>query len=381
VATPDQRGRRIRLTGDRFDGGRLPVDSLVELERYQELLRLVARSAWEADHPGERLPADFDDEVSLTIDRIEPGSADIFLVFEQHAAFVEYQERADDTVSEAIAAAYDARDLPDLPPTIEAEVIDRITLLGSSLEAGQSIEVYTAGPADEPTAINRETRREVIDHFALEAFVNTPLSEPAGELQSHPDTLVGRITEVDAEKATYRFESLRYGRLIGHYDRESTLLDDIRAVLNSETEAPILRVEGTLQHRRDGRAFRFTETFAVEEFAAGSEAWASRLVELAQLATGWSDGTAGSPVVVSALEGANSILSAVAQAQLPTPGIFAAEDGGVLLEWATLQAVRSVEITAESEFELFARPTGGAGTLRVTSSLQEAIEFARGGAS
>lgn len=378
MATPEPRGRRIRLTGERFEGGRLPVDSLVELERYQALLRLVARSTWEADHPGEQLPVDFDDEVSLTIDRIEEGSADIFLVFEQHAAFVEYQERADDTVSEAIAAAYEARDLPALPAAIEGEVIERITLLGESLETGQSIEVYTAGPAAEPTRIDREARREVIDNFAFEAFVNAPPSAPSGKLWTHPETLVGRITEVDAEKATYRFESLRHGTLIGHYDRESSLLDDIRAVLNSETEAPILRVEGQLQHRRDGRAFRFTETVAVEEFVLGNEPWAPRLIELAQLTSGWSDGVAGSPIVVTALEGANSILSAIVAAGLPTPGIFPAEEGGVLLEWATLEAVRSVEITADGEYELFQRSAGGAGALTTTASLQEAIDFARG---
>lgn len=67
VAQPESSVRRIKLTGSRFNGGRLPVDSLVELARYHELLRIVARSSWRQDHPGEELPAYFDAEVSLTM--------------------------------------------------------------------------------------------------------------------------------------------------------------------------------------------------------------------------------------------------------------------------------------------------------------------------
>ena len=233
MAQPEGSVRRIKLTGARFEGGRLPVDSLVELERYQELLRIVARSSWQQDHPGEPLPANFDDEVSLTIESIEEGSADVILAFEQHAQFQEYQRQADNTVSESIAAAYDSRDLPDLPAALAAEVLDRIVLLGTTLEEGQSIQVYTAGPSNPPTEITVATRREVVDTFALEDFMVEPPSTVAGELSAHSETVVGRITEVDAEKATYRFESLQHGRLIGHYDAAGPLIDDIRRVLDS----------------------------------------------------------------------------------------------------------------------------------------------------
>ena len=369
--------RRIKLIGARFDGGRLPIDSLVELERYQELLRVVARAEWRGGHPGEPLPAHFDEEISLTIEGIEEGSADVLLAFEQHAVLVEYQQRADDTVSDVIAAAYESRELPPLPPALERDVRDRIVEFGDTLEAGQSIQVYTSGPSNPPVEITIETRREVVEMFALEDFIaEAPVEQPRGDLETEQETVVGRITEVDASKASYRFESLQYGRLLGHYDAESHLLDDIRKVLDSPAEAPILRVEGNLQRKRDGSPWRFKETFAVEEFVAGSSPWAARLIELAELARGWSEVSNARPIAVLALEAADAILSAVNEAGQTLPGIFPTEAGGVILEWASFSGVQSVELTAEAEFELFARPAGGDASLVTTSNLQEAIAFA-----
>ncbi|MDN4638823.1 hypothetical protein QCD70_01065 [Agreia sp. PsM10] len=338
MAQAESSARRIKLTGARFNGGRLPVDSLVELERYQELLRIVARSSWRQDHPGEDLPADFDDEVSLTIESIEEGSADVMLAFERHAVYQEYQRQADDTVSDMIAASYESRELPEFPAAIASEVRERIVLLGTSLEAGQSIEVYTAGPSNPPIEITIESRREVVQTFALEDFISAPMPDVHGELQSHSETIVGRITEIDAEKATFRFESLRHGRLIGHYDAEGQLFDDIRSVLDSPAEAPILRVEGQLQYKRDGSPWRFTETYAVEQFVPGSGSWAERLIELAQLSTGWADSDNATPVAVVALEATNALMQAISDAGRQLPSFYrrrrvASSSSGRLSAW------------------------------------------------
>ena len=51
--------KRVRLTGARFEGGRLPVDSLVELQKYQDIVRIAAEAEWKQVHPGEQLPDDF----------------------------------------------------------------------------------------------------------------------------------------------------------------------------------------------------------------------------------------------------------------------------------------------------------------------------------
>lgn len=376
----DDRGvRRIKLNGARFDGGRLPIDSLVELERYQDLLRLIARAEWQADNPGEPLPPGFDDEISLTIESIEEGSAHVFLAFEQHAVYVEYQQQADEALNGAIVAAYEARELPSsLPAPVTQEVREGIAELGGTLEGDQSIELFADGPSDEPVRITVTTRKAVIDQFALEDFLAPPPDELRGELLKHVETVVGRITEVDAERGSYRFESLQHGRLIGRYDKHSDMLDDIRKALDSPEEAPILRVQGVLQHKRDGSPWRFVETHLVEQFVAGSEPWAPRLAEFAQLPDGWGDEGEGRAISVAALEAAGKIMDAIAASDSPLPNMFATEDGGVILEWASRTLIRSIETSPDAVFEIFEMPRGGSGSLRTTSNLQEAIDFATG---
>jgi nucleotide-binding universal stress UspA family protein len=382
VADPDQRGRRVKLTGARFADGRLPIDSLIELERYQHLLRVVARAEWEADHPGESVPDNFDDEVSLTIERIEAGSADVFLAFEQHTVYVEYQEQAQDSISETIAAAYEGRELPGLPALVEDRVREGIAELGATLEDGQSFDFYVDGADLPPVSITIDTRREAIVHLALDSFWLAPLEVPAAaQLETLPESLVGRITEVDADRSTYRFASLQYGTVLGHFKNYPELLADIRAVTDSEAAGPVLRVEGQLQYRQ-GQPWRFKTTDLVELFTAGDEPWAPRLVEFAQLASGWGDHGTGQAIAFAALDATKTILASLSEFDLPLPATFPTINGGILLEWASSDQIRSVEITPEIEFELFSMPTTSTtGSLRVVTQITAAIAFSRGEAS
>jgi hypothetical protein len=380
VATPDQRGRRIRLTGERFDGGRLPVDSLVELERYQTLLRAIARAEWEEDHPGEVPPAELDAELRLTIERIESGSADVFLIFEQVAVYADYQEQAQDALDGVIAAAYDGTELPDLPLGVADQVRVGMLELGQSLEPDQSIEVFVEG-SDEPVVITIETRGAAIAHLQLDGFFLNPSAEaPKASLEKQSETLVGRITELDANRSTYHFESLQYGELKGHYKKHPDLIEDLRKVVDQAEVGPVLRVEGELQYR-DGKPWRFTDTIAVEEFTAGGGPWAPTLIDFAQLSSGWGEHGVGLPIAFVALDAAGQIMQALAAGGSELPGVFPSQSGGVILEWASRSMVRSVEITPNAEFELFAMPADtSTGTLEVTTNLDEAINFSKGGA-
>jgi hypothetical protein len=378
VVDAEEQFRRIKLNGARFDGGRLPIDSLVELERYQDILRVLARSEWQREHPSELVPDGFDESISLTIESIEEGSADILLAIEQHAIYAAYQEQAQTALDVTIAAAYSGEELPDMPPAIAADVRQRIIEFGNTLEPTQSIQVYFANPAAEPVLVTPESRRQAIDRLTLIDFVSEPPMAPLGELQKQVESVVGRITEVDAESGKYRLESLQYGRLIGHYDLASDLIAAIRASVDSEADAPVLRVEGELQRRRDGSPWRFTSTHLVEVFAAGSEPWAPRLIELAELPHAWGDAEAGKAISFAALDAVNRIMKTLAEASAPAPALFATEEGGVILEWASLEVVRSIETSQDAEFELFLKRPGQDGALRVTNNLVEAIAFAKG---
>lgn len=369
--------RRIKLTGARFEGGRLPVDSLIELERYQQLLRTVARAEWIEDHPDEPIPDGFDNGISLTIESIEAGSADVLLAFENQAIYASYQEEARDAVNAAIASAYSEASDPTIPDTLPPEIRVDLAAFGSTLAPGQSIEVYVAGVDDDPAVITVESRKRLVDQLAFEDWTSIPVEAGTGELAKHPASLVGRITEVDAGKSTFRFESLQHGDLTAHYKTNPELLTDIRAVLDSPDEAPVLRVDGELQFR-SGAPWRFTSIDQLETFAVGNEPWAPRLLSFAELPAGWGDAGVGRAIEFIALDAAKRVLTGLTAEGLPMPAIFPTEEGGVILEWASPAEVRSVETLPSGDFELFLMRAGEQGALEATGDAAVALEFARG---
>lgn len=374
------RFKRIRLTGDRFEGGRLPVDSLIELQRYQDVVRKLAEFEWRRDHPEDELPADFADGVGLTIEKIDEGSADVLLAFEQHATYVQYQVEAQDAADATIIAAYSHTPLPDLPsvpPALVAEVREEIADIGESLVDGQSIEFY-ADPADEtPTVITVETRREARADLMLTDFFAEP--EPptiAPLVEKRDESLVGRITAVDADSTKFELVTAQ-GKVHGWYRENTELLEDLRAVLNSAQEGPLTRVTGELRSK-NGEPQRFWHTHSVELVEFDATPAGKRLTEFAALPSGWEDGE-GEQISFVALEAAQEIVRAL-DADAALPGLFPTPEGGVLMEWASTAGVRSVEILADGAFELFEMtPADRSGIHSETKNLAEAIDFARRG--
>ena len=369
--------QRIRLAGKRFDGGRLPIDSLVELERYQSLIRVMARAEWLRDNPGEDLPADFASEVSLTIERIEDGSADVFLAFEQQSAYIQYQEEAQSVIHETVSAAYTGTELPYLPPSISDEIRLRVAEIGSTLAPEQSIEVFVHGPDLPPIVVNVETRPLAVERLELDGFMLTTDNVTSGNvLEKQDSSVVGRITELDADKMRYRFESLLYGSLGGSYKSNPRLLEDFRAVLDSSAQGPITRVTGDLQYK-NGVPWRLTDTTSLDLFSVDNETWGPELIAFASLPPGWGDDSDGAPITFIALDAARTVMSALDEADTVRPGMFATESGGILLEWSSPTFVHSVEITPDGTFQLFSLPPGSyQGTVQLVEDIRAAIDFA-----
>ena len=371
--------KRVRLTGTRFNGGRLPVDSLVELQKYQEVVRIAAVAEWQQEHPGEEVPADLRSSVRLTIDHIKEGSADVYLAFEQIDAYVHYQTEARDAVDAIIAAAYSDAELPTLPalsPALGSELRDTVAQLGSTLKPQQAMEFYPDGPSSEPVKITIETRKAAVSRLtSVEDFL-LPANEivKPSAIKKVTESLVGRITLIDAQKATFKM-MLADGQLLnGRYPEHPELLEDLREVVNSAAEGPLTRITGDLQYR-GGKLFRFWETNSVERVEFDDSAWGARLTEFAALTSGW-DGGEASQIASVALEGAQMLLRAVDRAGVVLPGVFPTDEGGVLLEWASVSGVRSVEVLEDGSFETFAMVAGESkGSHSATADLTVAVAF------
>lgn len=373
--------KRVRLTGARFDGGRLPVDSLVELQKYQDVIRIAAEAEWRQAHPGEAVPADLGGSVSLAIERIDEGSADVFLAFEQHQVYVQYQAEAQDLADAVIVAAYTGAAIPVLPtlsPEEDVEFRDTVAQLGETLSQGQSIEFYPDEPGAQPVTITIETRREAVEHLSrIEDFLVAPdKGAKHSELDKHEQSLVGKVTALDADKKTYRIVLTDGQELHGRYPKHPELLEDFREVVNSAAEGPLTRITGELQ-TKDGRFFRFWETSAVEQIQFDETRWGTRLAEFAGLTSGW-DGAESEQISSVALEAAQMLLRGIDSAGMNTPGVFPTAEGGVLIEWASHQGVRSVEIMPDGSFETFALAAGQKeGEHSSTRDVGVAIQFTR----
>lgn len=359
------------------------MDSLVELQKYQEIVRIAAVAEWQQQHPGEPVPAELKESVSLTIDRIDEGSADVFLAFEQHEVYIQYQAEAQDAADAIVEAAYSDADIPVLPALTaeqDNELRDAVAQLGSTLRPEQSMEFYPDGPDSSPVTITIETRQAAVERLSrIEDFLIAAEPETKhSELAKVEESLVGRVTAVDTNKSTFLLALPNAQTIKGRYPKNPELLEDLRKVLNSEAVGPLTRVTGDLQYR-DGEIYRFWETSSVELIQFDDTAWGARLAELAALMTGWDGGDA---VQISsvALEGAQMIMRAVDEAAVERPGVFPTDEGGVLIEWASPSGVRSIEVLEDGTFETFELKAGQReGAHSATQDLTVATAFVEAG--
>lgn len=369
------RYKRIRLTGERFEGGRLPIDSLVELENYQRAVQAMAEHQWRRDHPGEVPPAEVSSAASLVIERIEDGSADVFLAFEEVAHYQQYQEEARDAVDLTIEAAYEGRDLPYLPPGVAEEVRTTVSQFGQSLEAGQAIKFYPDA-SEKPIEITVETRRTATERLILTDFMQEPTPQIATGIRREDTSIVARVTVIDAEAMKYELNSDAYGIIHGRYRDNPEMLDELRAVVNSTSEGPLTRIYGQLRHRGD-KPWSFWTTTKVERVEFDDTDWGRSLARYATFPSGWAGGQ-GVQIGSIALDAAQVVLKRIDMRARPV-AMAPTEEGGVLLEWVSDAGIRSVEILEDGTYELFEMDRGAhRGTQTETRDAVAAASFMNG---
>lgn len=379
------------LRGDRFAGGRLPIDALIELERYRAILLAAAERAWSRAHPGQPLPQDFAQEFDLAITEVRDGSA-TSLLERPDSAYGEYFDLGRDEterlfqeiVSGLALPALDADDRSDAaeaPDAIEAsastdeiddpgtetgleKVAPRSTFsrddlvayaslpalrdLGSSLQIDEAAEIST--PDGQQVEISFSARTTMIRPFVERVEILTAPPAPPERKHRQKDSIAGRLIALNPEKRNYTVRTLLFGEVSGRY-KDVELFDDLREVLNSNAHAPVIRIVGRMAWVGD-KLDRILEAKQIELLEVPGEAWSRRIVELASLPPNWEEESqTGEVISFTALEAARELLRAAQESQDSAPGIFPMEDGGVHLEWTIPTRVTSVEISADEEPE------------------------------
>lgn len=414
---------RIILGGERFAGGRLPVDALVEIERYRAMLLAMAAKNWMEAHPNKSLPEDFESTFDIAIQEVRDGSAESVLDLAP-SPYTTYFELAVEDIERIFAEIVEGFEFDELPeaaslnelelepdaePADEPQVDDeagatdqsktaaRITSrddvrtlvqlpefreFGSSLHADEYAEIPRIG--DEGSSkITPLTRRSVIDPL-VERF-ETLEPELLVEERTHGfETVAGRLIALNADKKNYTIRTLLDGTVNGRY-KSSSLLEDLKDVLNSSSQAPVIRLTGRVS-RKGGRLERILEATDVELFEIEGEPWSRRFIELASLPSGWDEEEPSNVISFTALDAARELIRATAQESGPFPGISPMADGGVHVQWIAPTGAVSVEIDPDAGFALQSLLVENFGeeseerTSRYleTRLLSEAIEFVSG---
>lgn len=381
MSDPERSFARIRLAGDRFTGGRLPVDALEEIQRYQSLVIEAAKREWQEAHPDEELPEDFAASLKLVITDVTNGSAQVLLEREvsQSDPYESLFYDARDEVSRELSALLDVTESITSAPLFERK---DFRTLGSSLRPGDSLQLISYSRERDPkpqdsVAVSAE---QIIEQFPkrVKESDRERRRRAKENLYLADQTVAGRLVALDADRKSFKLRSLHYGDLAGLYT-DDDLTADLRAVLNTSAKAPVIRLRADVQFK-NGEAWRIRNASNVELLEIDGQPWSRKLIELASLGPDWDGEHPGASMIsFASLDAARDLVLQLVEAGNERPGIFPTEEGGVSLEWASAQSVASIEISADATvFELYHLPEGQkSGVYEEASSITDAVRFAR----
>ncbi|AZI58894.1 hypothetical protein EH165_12830 [Nakamurella antarctica] len=395
---------RLKLSGARFNKARLPIDALIEIQRYRTMLLESAKRAWLAEGYEEPLPPEFETDFDLAISGVADGSA-IPLLDRPASQYDRYYDRGRDNLEADLSKL--ARVDFDSPERVDSafeEIAHELELsndlsswnalsslaafldFGTSLRPDETLQLQARGEEHEYLEITTDTASTTFRPFAqivMEA-VGPPgalLNPPVVPVENEKfiSTVAGRLFAMNADKKSFDIETLHYGNVHGNYS-EAELTADLKAVLESRAQAPVVRVTGRMSWR-DGQLYRILQVDSLELLQIEAEPWSGRIRELAYLSPNWHpDFEKSSVISFVAIDAAREAMRSVSDL-LPQPGIYPCEDGGVVVEWPTSKRLLTLEINSEAALYLFnmGLETGDATDLytqdltEIKSQLREAL--------
>jgi len=332
--------RNSGLTGSRFDGEGMPVETLVELSAYRDLVLGVAKELFRATHPArQRVPRGFAERLQLRLRAVEAGSA--VPVLERVAvsgtlvAADDEFTQARDVIEDAVAAVAGGADLPSAFPPSALVLFNRF---GQTLRSDEAIELRR-GAAPSGATYTRAVRKKLV------------LSQRRTFQEEVED--IGWVTEVDADHMSCLIR-LR----IGASGAIPAPLDEVtfaaaKEVLAPKGEGPPVRVSGIGVFDTEQRLIRFDSIHDVNVIEDADELVSldRRCDELAALPAGWLDGE-GVRLDAVVLDRARRILAELLNFDVPRPRVFPTPEGGVQAEWTV--AGHEISVTFEPNGSLYA---------------------------
>ncbi len=331
---------RLRLTGARFNEGSVPVETLVELAAYRELVVGVAQELFRERNPDrQRIPRGFADRLQLRLRTVEQGSAMPVLERAYETAMLlappdEFTE-ARDLIEEAVAAVAGEQTLPEVFPRKALVLFNRF---GQTLRDDEGIEMRRGTSLSGPT-YTRAIRRSLVLH----------------QKTTYQDDIsdIGWISEIDAMhmRCLVRLQSGPSAAVPAPLDEVT--FAPVKDAMEPNGEGAAVRISGTGVFDVDRRLLRFDSIHEVSTLDDGDDVATldRRLDELSRLAEGWLDGE-GVPPDTVVLQRARTVLRDLLNFDVPRPRVFATPEGGVQAEW-TVES-HEISVTFEPDGSLYA---------------------------
>ncbi len=165
----DDKTFRLRYTGTRFEGTRLPVDVLSDLPAFRDLLVAFAKDQFRtANTDKQRVPKGFDKSLSFNLVGIDNGSAVPIISWNRNLAQANLPGIADDLENIVDASYQDVVRLIDnagssvFPKSLSSEHIRALNKLGSGLRDNERIEFQGAQGKDGGVVFLDNFRRKAL---------------------------------------------------------------------------------------------------------------------------------------------------------------------------------------------------------------------------
>jgi len=341
-----------KFEGARF-AGLMPVESLVELSAYRELVLEVARAIFYERNPErKRVPKGFAEALRLGIRKVEDGSAVPIIErlrpepapsetgllvglsdeegFDHFDYFIEARDRINALVEHPS---------PQTASSFSERTIRHFNKFGATLGPDETV-TLTVPNGSSPT-YDLQTRKSIV--LLRESTYEDRFEE------------TGAIVEIDAEKMSFQFR-LSDGRRVPGETSEDDFHIYSRLVI-PDGGFPV-RVSGTGMRDGSDNLVRITEVDELTPEQSAEQANAldieSRLETLAQLGEGWLDDDKGRPIAHDLIERVAAILQdMVDRFGTLRPYLYPTPDGGLQAEWSLPGAEVSVEFTSDGETAVF----------------------------
>ena len=332
----------LKYEGQRFTGGRLPLDVLSDLQALEDILTTFAREIWLRENARERMPTGYTDWFRMSLTGVGDGSAipkiEIAILEDRQQVLLESETRqalitrAEREFAKVLEAASQGRDV-----TLSATQIRNFNRFLTNLKPGEQFK-YSASRSpispDNPDVISLDLERR-------KRFLTSVRTSYEQRIQGH-----ARLKSVD-ENGSLRFVNSEY--------KEFPVADSSRAPTEYGSKiGSYYEFDLTVEFRHDDS---IQSVITIHDLSPLEHPAISAIDEMADLESGWLDGH-GREVSVRTINSAKNFLRICN----PLPQFYAVaptEHGGILLEYYANGWDYGIEFNDDGTIAFFAVEING----------------------